>query len=302
MPIHEKGYRHYEGKLRGRLSRSLTIARCGTSLALKKRGLIAMVLLGIAPAFVLAVLVYQASRTEEFIKLAGRFIYSSSEWQLLVGKTPTVAVIWQVIFSRFFIWQLIPVAIVVTYVGPELISQDLRVRALQVYYARPITRLDYVLGKLMVVAVFVAMLTLVPAVLIYIVGVVLSKSIVVAGETWPTLVGILGGYLLITVVAGVLILACSSLSRRSGSVAVAWAMLVIVTDAAHGLVGEALGLKWSHLLSLRANVAQLATRLFDVKPEYAPVHWSASLFVLAAVVVVALGLLFRRVQVLEGEH
>lgn len=302
MPIRDKGYRHYEGKRHGRLTRSLTIARCGTRLALKKRGLIAMVLLGIAPAFVLAVLIFQASKADEFIKLAGRFIYSSGEWELLVGKTPTLAGIWQVIFSRFFIWQLIPVAIVVTYVGPELISQDLRVRALQVYYARPVTRVDYILGKLMVVAVFVGMLTVVPAVLLYTVGVILSKSIVVVGETWPILVGILGGYLLVSVVAGVLVLVCSSLSRRSGYVAIAWAILLIMSEAAYGLVRDAMALEGSHLLSLRANLAQVVTRLFGVKAVYDKVEWSASLFVLAAVVVVALGLLFRRVQSLEGEH
>ena len=106
---------------------------------------------------------------------------------------------------------------------------------------------------------------------------------------------------MITVLAGVLVLACSSLSRRSGYVAIAWAMLVIVSDAAHALVRDALGLNWSHLLSLRANVAQVVTRIFGVQPAY-KFDWLASLFVLAAVSVVAFGLLLRRVQVLEGEH
>jgi len=301
MPIHEKGYRHYEGKRRGRLSRSLTIARCGISLGLKKRGLIAMVLLGVVPAFVLAVLVYQASKPEDFAKLAGRFIYSSDEWRGLVGDAPTVPAIWQVIFSSFLIWQLIPVAVIVTYVGPDLISRDLRVRALQLYYSRPLTRTDYLLGKLMVVGVFVAMVTCVPAVLIYVVGVILSKSIHIVADTWPTLLGIFGACLLTTVVAGVIVLACSSLSRRSGYVALVWAMLLVLSDAAYGLVRKTMGLGWSHLLSVRANVAQVISQIFAVKPEY-KFDWFASVFVLAAVVVLAVGLLYRRVQALEAEH
>lgn len=302
MPIHDKGYRHWEGKTSGRLARSLTIARCGVSLALKKRGLVALVLLGVTPAVVLALLIYQASKAQDFITLAARIVHNIDDWKELLGRAPTVAVIWQVIFSKFFIWQLVSVAIVVTYVGPELISQDLRVRALQLYYSRPLTRIDYILGKLMIVAVFTAMLTLVPATLLYVVGVILSKSIHVVAETWPTLLGILGGYILTTLVAGALVLACSSLSRRSGYVALAWAMVIVLSDVAHGLVRDAMGLKWSYLLSLRANLAQVITRIFAVRKPAYPLDWCASLFILAAVTVVAFGFLLRRVETLEGEH
>lgn len=306
MPIHERAYRHYGGRRHGRLSRCITVARSGISLALKKRGLIALVLLGVTPAFVLAVLIYQASKAEEFISLASKLIYSGSEWEELVGRTATVADIWQVIFSRFFMWQLIPVGIIVAYVGPELVSQDLRVRALQLYFSRPLTRLDYVLGKFMTVAVFVAMVTLVPAFLLYVVGVILSRSIAILGETWPTLLAVFGAYLLISLVAGVVVLACSSLSRRSGYVALAWALLLILSDVACGLVSDSgLGAtprrEWSHLLSLRANVVQVLTRLFGVQSEY-KFDWAASAFVLAVVVLVALGVLFHRLQTLEGEH
>jgi ABC-type transport system involved in multi-copper enzyme maturation permease subunit len=300
MPIHERSYRHWEGKRRGRLSRSLTIARSGVTLALKKRGLVALVLLGITPAFLFGVLLYAAPKVDEFMRLASHLLWGI-DWTGLLGKTPTLAAIWQLLFSKFLIVQLIPVAIVVAYVGPELISHDLRMRALQIYFSRPLTRADYLLGKLMVIGVFVAMLTLVPGVLLYIVGVVLERSIHIVGETYTVLLGVVGAYVLITLVAGAVMLACSSLSRRSGYVAIAWAMLIILGDVAHGLVAGAMAQKWSHLLSLRANVAQVLTRLFDAPPQY-KFDWAASLFVLAAVFLAAALVLFKRLRSLEGEH
>ena len=85
MPIHERGYRHYAGRRRGRPWRALTIATSGVKLALKRKALIALVLLGVVPAFLLAMLVYQASRVGDFTVLAGGVMYSADEWTDLFG-------------------------------------------------------------------------------------------------------------------------------------------------------------------------------------------------------------------------
>jgi ABC-2 type transport system permease protein len=301
MPIHERTYRRWQGNRRGRLWRSLVIARCGVAVALKRRSLIVLVLLGVTPATVLAALVYHASRGPDFARLADGFIHTAAEWRDLVGETPAVGAVWSVIFGKFLAWQLIPVGVIATFVGPELISQDLRYRALQVYYSRPLTRSDYVLGKLMVVAVFVAMVTLVPAMLLYVVAVILEKSLRVVAETWPVICAIVAGHLLITLVTGVPVLACSSLSRRSGYVAAAWAALLIASETAHGLAHDAMAQKWSHLLSIRANTVQVLTRMFGTNPAY-DCAWFWSLAVLAAVWLAALSVLARRVRLLEGQH
>jgi ABC-type transport system involved in multi-copper enzyme maturation permease subunit len=214
---------------------------------------------------------------------------------------PTLPEIWRMLFSKFLIVQCLPVALVVACVGPELVSLDLRMRAFQVYFSRPLTRADYVLGKLMVIGVFVAMLTLIPGVLLYFTGVVLEKDIHIVVETYGVFLGILGGYVLITLVAGTVMLACSSLSRRSGYVAILWVMLIILGEVAYRLVLNLMGQNWSHLLSLNENVAQVLSRIFGTALEF-PVDWTASLLVLGAVVLAAIGLLFARLRSLEGAH
>ena len=301
MPIHEKGYRHYEGARRGRLWRCITIASCGVRLALARRKLVALVLLGVTPAIVIAVLIYFSTQAGEFAQLAANMMDTVQEWREDLGDSPTLDRIWNTIFHLFFTFQVFPVAVIVAYVGPDLIAQDLRTRALQVYYARPLTTMDYLLGKLMVVGVFVAIVTLVPGLLLYIVGVVLSKSIAVVPQTWSTPVGIIGGYVVLALTTGSVALMCSSFTRRTGYAAMIWGAVVVLSDVGYALLRETLAVDWAYMLSLRANVLQTTGALLRVMMPYES-DWFPSFFVLAAVVTVSWAVLLRRTAALKGEH
>jgi ABC-2 type transport system permease protein len=307
MPIHANTYRHYEGRRRGRFWRAFVIANTASSLAVKKKFLVALILLGIVPSVIFGVLVYGtvSMNAPEYADLTVKML-GDVGWGPYLEQHPGPAGSWRLIFSMFLArWQLISVLVIVTAVGPSLISEDLRARALQLYYSRPLTRVDYLAGKLLVVAVFVAMVTLVPALLLYVVGLVLSRSPLTAIETGRTLFGIVAGCAVTTLVTGALVLACSSLSRRSAYVAVAWASIVILSESAYVLVRDQTGVGWSYLLSIRANVAQTIASLFGAPLEY---EWqsawnpAASWAVLAAVVLVALAFVYRRIGTLEGEH
>ena len=311
MPIHANTYRHYEGRRRGRFWRAFVIANTASALLVKKKFLVALILLGITPSVIFGVLVYgTVSRNAKDYEGFAVQMIGDVGWGPYLKQHPGPAGSWRLIFSLFLFVQLIPVLVIVTAVGPSLISQDLRARALQLYYSRPLTRTDYLAGKLLVVAVFVAMVTLVPALLLYVVGVVLSRSPLTAIETGRTFFGIVAGCAVTTLVTGALVLACSSLSRRSGHVAVAWASVIVLSESAYILVRDQSGVGWAYLLSIRANVAQTITSLFGAPPEYqSTVHPEAwfnnpvfSSLVLAALVAAALAFVYRRVGALEGEH
>jgi ABC-2 type transport system permease protein len=144
---------------------------------------------------------------------------------LEILQKPTVyrQAIWTVAFSYFFFTQLYCILILVIVAGPGLISRDLRFNALPLYFARPLTRFDYFVGKLGVIAVLVAMVAIGPAVFAYVVGVIFSLDVSVAKDTYPVLLGSLAYGLVITLSAGTLMLALSSLTRRSLYVAIAFA-------------------------------------------------------------------------------
>lgn len=303
MPIHANTYRHYEGPRRGRLARGLAIARTGAELALKKRRLIVLVLLGILPAIVYGVHVYASvtMNAGEYVKFASRLLGGQASKEFLDAH-PGMSGLWTLIFTEFLaLWQTVIAGLVVAAVGPSLVSQDLRARAMQIYYSRPITRADYLAGKFLVVAAFIALVTFVPALLLYVVGVALSKDLAVVADTWRVLAGITLGSMVITLVAGVLVLACSALGRRSSHVALAWAALVLLSETAYVFVRDNRAMPWAHLLSIRANVAQAVASIFGGPREYNfdPL-WSW--VVLAALVAAASAFLYRRVGALEGEH
>ena len=74
--------------------------------------------------------------------------------------------------------------LLVLVVGPDLVSQDLRFNALPLYFSRPLRRIDYFLGKLGVIALFLAAVAVVPAVAAYLLGVAFSLDFAVVRDTW----------------------------------------------------------------------------------------------------------------------
>jgi hypothetical protein len=76
--------------------------------------------------------------------------------------------------------QAVLLAIVVGLIAPALISRDLRAKAWLVYFTRPLGRTDYILGKVLTLAAIVGLVTLVPALVLWIVGVLVSPSVWVA--------------------------------------------------------------------------------------------------------------------------
>jgi ABC-2 type transport system permease protein len=107
-------------------------------------------------------------------------------------------------------------------VGPNLISQDLRYNALPLYLSRPLRRLDYFLGKWGVIVAFLGAVTIVPAIIAYVLGLLFSLDVSILEETLPLLAASVGYGLIIAASAGTLILALSSLSRSSRYVAMFW--------------------------------------------------------------------------------
>ena len=60
---------------------------------------------------------------------------------------------------------------------PPLISQDIRSRAFLLYFSRPLTRMEYLVGKTASLWAYLAMITAVPALSLYAIGVVLSPNL-----------------------------------------------------------------------------------------------------------------------------
>ena len=132
-------------------------------------------------------------------------------------------------YSLFLSSELILSMILVLLVGPDLISQDLRFHAPPLVPVAAPRRIDYLVGKLGVIAAFLGLVVIVPCVLAYALGLLFSLDLTIVRDTWRVLLASIAYGLVIIVSAGTLVLALSSLSRNSRHVALFWLVLWVVS-------------------------------------------------------------------------
>jgi ABC-2 type transport system permease protein len=138
--------------------------------------------------------------------------------------------VWTICYDSFLWMELRLSMILILLIGPSLISQDLRFNSLPLYFSRPLGRLDYFVGKLGVIAVFLGAVTILPCLISYILGLAFSLDGSILHDTYRILLASLGYGLVIVLSAGALILALSSLSRNSRYIALFWVGLWFVSS------------------------------------------------------------------------
>ena len=79
-------------------------------------------------------------------------------------------------FRQFLEQQQIFVFFVTVYVGAGLIANDRRANALQIYLSKPLTRAEYVFGKLAILMTFLLLVTWVPAIVLLIVQIAFAGN------------------------------------------------------------------------------------------------------------------------------
>ena len=227
MPIFDQGYQHWKGALSGHAWRWLAVSRHGLRTQVRGNYIRLLLIMAWLPALVLVTV----------LAVWGLFEQGAigADWLSLfqasgVTENPQAfrPAIWTVAYSFFFQTELYFILLLVTLAGPNLISLDLRYNALPLYLSRPLTRFDYFLGKLGVIAGLVAAVAVLPAAAAYVLGVCFSLDLTVVRDTWRLLPASIGYGLVIVVSAGTLMLALSSLSRRSLYVGITWVGLFLI--------------------------------------------------------------------------
>ncbi len=236
MPIFDQGYQHWSGPLSGHAWRWLAVARHGVRATLKNRFVRWFLFVSWVPALALVAALATWGLLEQQSESVLAFLKPLLPAEMVGQPRDFRAAVWTIAYSFFFKAELAVALFLVLVVGPTLVSRDLRFNALPLYFSRPLRRADYFLGKLGVIAFFLAATQVVPAAAAYLLGVAFSLDVGVVRDTGRLLwAGPLYG-LVITASAGTLMLALSSLSRRSIYVAITWAGFVFLTLMVSGLL------------------------------------------------------------------
>jgi ABC-2 type transport system permease protein len=275
MPIHDQGYRRYGGgKARGR--GWTVIATAGIRTVLAKKSFIALMLMAWFPFIVRAVQIYAAANLPQ-----ASFLAPSAET-----------------FRQFLDQQQIFVFFVTVYIGAGLIANDRRANALQIYLSKPLTRGEYIFGKLAVLMTFLLLVTWVPGIVLLIVQMAFAGNFTFLRNNlylFPAIT--LFSFIMVTMVAASM-LALSSLSNSSRYVGILYSAVIFFTQAIYGVVyavTRSTAMSW---LSFSANLAQVGDIIFRLPPKY-DTPWIVSLVAIVAVIVASGLVLERRVRGVE---
>lgn len=276
MPIHDQGYRRYQGERTPHGYAWAVIAKTGVRTLLKKRAFIGLLAMAWLPFLVRAVQIYAAANLPQAAFLA---------------PTPEM-------FRQFLEQQEIFLFFVTVYAGAGLIASDRRANALQIYLSKPLTRFEYIAGKLAVLAVFLLLVSWLPAVVLLVVQVMFSGSFdfFVANLHLFPAITVFSVIQVITVSSAML--ALSSLSNSSRYVGVLYAGLVFFSQAMYGVLYAVTRQSTFSWISMPFNLGQVGDFIFRVPLRYTtPV--SVAFFMIALVVGLSGWILERRVRGVE---
>jgi len=276
MPIHDQGYRRYAGERRRPGGAWRVIAQSAIRTQLSRRGFAALLLLAWLPFLVRAVMIYGAINLPQ-----ARFL------------APTVTT-----FRDFLGFQEIFLFFVSVYAGAGLIANDRRANALPIYLSRPLTRLEYVGGKLASLVCFLLLVTWVPALALLLVQVVFAGNLDFVVTHWRLVPAITLFAWVQAITVAMAVLALSSLSTSGRYVGVLYAALLFFTQAMTMVLRAVTGHSRLAWLSVANSLEQLGHAVFGTRPQYdAPLI--ACLGMVVLVVVVSAVVLERRIRGVE---
>jgi ABC-2 type transport system permease protein len=276
MPIHDQGYRRYGGGRAPRGHAWAVIASAGIRTMLAKRAFLGLLILSWTPFLVRAVQIYAAANLPQ---------------AAFLSPTPEM-------FRQYLEQQEIFVFFITVYAGAGLIANDRRANALQIYLSKPLTRAEYVFGKLAILIAFLLMVTWVPAILLLAVQIMFTGSFQFFTSNLYLFPAITVFSFIQVVTVAAAMLALSSLSNSSRYVGILYSALLFFSQALFGVLRFVAGNTRLSWISIPFDLNQVGDAIFRLPLRY-DTPWALSLAALVALVALSALVLERRVRGVE---
>jgi ABC-2 type transport system permease protein len=276
MPIHDQGYRRYGGARAGGRA-WLVMFNAGFFGMFRNRKWIVLMIASWIQFIVRAVQFYIAANFSQ----AASIVAPSAET-----------------FRDFFDKQDIFVFLVTVTLGAVSIADDRRANALQIYLSKPLTRLEYICGKLSVLMAFLLFITWVPAILLLVVQVAFAGNFTFLMANAYLFPAITVYSILEVLMVSMCMLALSSLSSNSRFVGILYTALIFFSDALYGAMRAVTGSTRVSWISFGNNLALLGDVIFRVRLRY-ETPWLVSLGVVLALIALSAFILERRIRGVE---
>ena len=283
MAVHKRIYHSYAGELSPAWSRFLIVSRYAYQRALSSR--ILTVYFGICLLYplgcALALYINLNQRLLAIFRLSSFFAVDAS------------------FFYHFLNVQGVLAFILTALVGPGLVSPDLANHALPLYFCRPFSRVEYVLGKLFVLVSMLSLVTWIPGEMLFLI----ESSLAGAGWMWSNLwmaASIFLGSAIEILVFSLLALALSAWIKRKTAAGAALLGVFFFGAGFGQAINVVLRTKNGALIDLGSLIARIQIQLFHQysrRTAAVPADWAC--LVLLAMSAFCLLLLEKKVRAYE---
>ena len=247
MAVFERSYKRFQGTLSPDWSRFLIIPRHAFRHVFRSKLFTAFFALSFIWPLVCAILIYLHHNVEALgilkINIRALLPIDAGFFQNYVIAQGTIG---------FFLAML---------VGPQQVSRDLANNALPLYLCRPLTRSEYVVGKMSIIVILVSTVTWVPGLLLFLLQSYLEGWSWFADNLWIASAIFLGSLVLILLLA----LISQAISAWVKWLVAARAALLgafFIPTAFAAIVNEIFQTRWGHIFDLRALIGNVWSGLF----------------------------------------
>jgi ABC-2 type transport system permease protein len=287
MAVYERNYGRYTGAVTPDRTRFLILPRYAYEVVLKSRLFVGFLALCFGPPFIGLLIIY---------------LYHNVGALQLIGLTPEkLAEVFPISNSFFFngLWIQGGLGfLLVLFVGPALVSPDLRNNGLPLYLSRPFTRTEYVLGKMSVLVILLSAITWVPGLLLLFIQGYLEGPGWLA-KNWRIAFAVFVGSWVWIVYLSLFALAVSAWMKWKPVARITLALLFFVLMGFGAAIRGVLDTRWGLLVSSWHVIDAVWTSLFGLPTEGEIPPVGPSWFALAAGCLIFLWLLSRRIRAYE---
>lgn len=164
MAVYKRGYVRYQGEIKGRRQRFLVLPRYAFRRMFRQRLTILVLLVSLIYPLLCTAFIYLVNSTD----LLKQFGIPVQELFAIDSR----------FFMYFFNVQSVFAVFLAALTGPGLISPDLTNNALPLYFSRPLSRADYVVGRLIAPVTLLSLITWIPGLLLFLL------QVAVTGGAW----------------------------------------------------------------------------------------------------------------------
>lgn len=241
MAVYKRSYKRYDGPVTPAWSRFLVLTRYALQTVFSSKFVLVLYVASFVPALVFGAIIY--------------FHHSTTLLELFRVDASQLIPIDGTFFYAYCISQAFVSYALAALIGPGLIAPDLANSALPLYLCRPLSRADYVMGKMSVLVILLSFVTWVPGLILMI------MHAGYGGFDWLwTEMGLVLGVLLISATC----IAITSLLALAVSAWVKWRIIAAATIAGIPLVMGAFGAIFNE--SIRTDVGDFVNvfKLFRI--------------------------------------